>query len=194
MSNIPNQQLAVIQSTVKSLSSDLPIAVSPVAPVPKIDDPFQVLVRVLAVGLNPTDYKMVTHFFMEGNTIGCDLCGIIEEAGESAVLSKGTRVCGADFPYRPNNPANGAFQQYAVADSRHLLLPPQKWSDTQAAGLGAIGWATACLALADPEALGLTGSPSRPNDKPCHILIYGGATATGLVAIQLLKEYAKVLP
>jgi NADPH:quinone reductase-like Zn-dependent oxidoreductase len=139
------------------------------------------------VGLNPTDYKMITHFFMDGNTVGCDFCGIVEKAGESASVSPGERVCGADFPYRPDNKLNGAFAQYAVADSRHVLRVPKDWSDTQAAALGAIGWCTACLAISDPEALNLKGMPSSPAEKPSPVLVYGGATATGLMAIQMLK-------
>ncbi|KAK2602738.1 hypothetical protein N8I77_009246 [Diaporthe amygdali] len=130
---------------------------------------------------------MITHFFMEGNIVGCDFCGIVESAGALALVSPGERVCGADFPYRPDNSLNGAFAQYAVTDSRHVLRVPENWSDTQAAALGAIGWCTACLAISDPGALNLKGMPSRPTEKPVPVLVYGGATATGLMAIQMLK-------
>ncbi|KAJ4417397.1 transport protein particle 22 kDa subunit [Gnomoniopsis sp. IMI 355080] len=136
---------------------------------------------------------MITHFFMEGNTVGCDFCGIVEEAGASSLYPIGTRVCGADFPYRPNNPYNGAFAQYAVTDSRHTLRVPDSVSDTQAAAIGAIGWGTAALALSDPEALNLPGLPSKPAEKPLPVLVYGGATATGIIAIQMLK-YSGYLP
>jgi NADPH:quinone reductase-like Zn-dependent oxidoreductase len=146
-----------------------------------------VLVRVLAVGLNPTDHKMITHFYMEGNSVGCDFCGVIEEAGAHSLLTVGTRVTGADFPYRPNNPCNGAFQEYAVTDSRHLLVIPDSMSNLQAAAIGAIGWGTAALAISGPDALNLAGLPSRPTEKRLPILVYGGATATGIIAIQMLK-------
>lgn len=185
---LPKTQTAVIQSQSASRESGLRLAVSTSKPIPELPTPYHVLVRVLAVGLNPTDYKMVTHFFMEGNTIGCDFSGIVEVAGSSSIVPAGVGVCGADFPYRPDNSSNGAFAQYVVADSRHTIRVPDGWSDTQAAALGSIGWCTACLAISDPEALNLKGLPSRPAEKPSPVLVYGGATATGIMAIQMLKQ------
>ena len=126
--------------------------------------------------------------YMEGNTVGCDFCGIVETAGSSARFSPGDRVCGAEFPYRPDNSRNGAFSQYMVVDSRHMLRIPKDWSDTQGGALGAIGWGTACLAISDPEALNLPGLPSKPVEKSIPVLVYGGATATGIMAIQMLKQ------
>ena len=185
-------QTAVIQSKTASRESGLPLTVADSRPVPELTTPYHVLVRILAAGLNPTDYKMITHFYMDGNPVGCDFCGVVESAGPSSTVSIGTRIIGADFPYRPNNRSNGAFAQYAVCDSRQTLRVPEEWSDTQAAGLGAIGWGTACLALSDPEALNLQGRPSNPVEKPKPVLVYGGGTATGVLAIQMLKR--SVLP
>ncbi|KAK2776562.1 zinc-binding dehydrogenase family [Colletotrichum kahawae] len=185
---LPKTQTAVIQSQSASRESGLRLAVSTTKTIPELPTPYHVLVRVLAIGLNPTDYKMVTHFFMEGNTIGCDFSGIVEVAGSSSIVPTGVRVCGADFPYRPDNSSNGAFAQYVVADSRLTIRVPDGWSDTQAAALGSIGWCTACLAISDPEALNLKGLPSRPAEKPNPVLVYGGATATGIMAIQMLKH------
>ena len=153
----------------------------------ELPSPYHVLVPVLAVGLNPTDYKMVTHFYIEGNTVDCDYCGIIESAGPSALFPPEVRVCGADFPYRPDNPHNGAFSQWVVADSRQMLKIPDGWSDIQAAALGAIDWGTVCMAVSDSEALNLAGLSSKPVEKPIPVLVYGGATATGIMAIQKLK-------
>ena len=183
----PRTQKAIIQSRTPQNKSGLPLTIAYSRPVPELPSPYHVLVRVLAVGFNPTDYKMITHFYMDGNTVGCDFCGMVEAAGVSSIISPGAKVCGADFPYRPNNPFNGAFAQYAVADSRHTLRIPKEWSDTQAAALGAIGWGTSCLAISDPGALNLRGLPSKPNEKPIPVLVYGGATATGIMAIQMLK-------
>lgn len=185
---LPRAQTAVIQSKTPPRSSGLPLLVSHTRPVTELPSPHHVLVRVLAVGLNPTDYKMITHFYMEGNIVGCDFCGIIEVAGSFARFRPGNRVCGAEFPYRRDNPRNGAFSQYMVVDSRHMLRVPNDWSDTQGGALGAIGWGTACLAISDPEALNLPGLPSMPVEKSIPVLVYGGATATGIMAIQMLKQ------
>ena len=182
-------QTAVIQSkATPSRASGLPLAISHSKQVADLASPYHVLVRVLAVAVNPTDYKMVTHFYIEGNTVGCDFCGIVESAGPSAIFPPGVRVCGADFPYRPDNPYNGAFSQWVVADSRQMLKIPDEWSDTQAAALGAVGWGTVCMAVSDSEALNLTGLPSKAVEKPIPVLVYGGATATGIMAIQMLKQ------
>lgn len=183
-----NRQASVIQDKAGSTRPGwLPLAVSNNRPIPELSSPYHVLVRVAAVGLNPTDHKMVTHFYMEGNTIGCDFSGVVEEAGESSVFPVGTRVCGADFPYRPNNPSNGAFSQWVLADSRQMLKLPDRWSDAQGAALGAIGWGTVSMAMSDPQALDLEGLPSKPSSSDTLVLVYGGATATGLMAIQMLS-------
>ena len=180
-------QTAVIQSKAASRESGLHLAVADSRPVPELTSPYHVLVRILAAGLNPTDSKMITHYYMDGNPVGCDFCEIVESAGSSSTVPVGTRIIGADFPYRPNNRANGAFAQYAVCDSRQTLRVPEEWSETQAAGLGAIGWGTACLAISDLETLNLQGRPSDPVEKSKPVLVYGGGTATGVVAIQMLK-------
>ncbi|KAF2129143.1 GroES-like protein [Dothidotthia symphoricarpi CBS 119687] len=187
MSRPTTGQTAVIQSKTTPPRLGLPLVVAQSRPLPQLPTPHHVLIRVLAVGLNPTDHKMVTHFFMQGNTAGCDFCGIVQEVGPQSSLHPGDRVAGADFPYRPSNPYNGAFAEYATADSRHVLKIPAHVSDLQAAAIGAIGWGTAALAISDPDALNLPGLPSAPAEKCIPVLVYGGATATGIMAIQMLK-------
>ncbi|TWU75377.1 hypothetical protein ED733_001097 [Metarhizium rileyi] len=127
----------------------------------------------------------------ENSMAGCDFCGIIHEVGAKAasIHPRGTRVCGAVFPYHPKGAQNGAFAQFVAADCRLLLRVPDDWTDLEGASLGGVGWSTLCLAFADPEALALTGTPSRPVDRPGHaVLVYGGGTATGTLACQLLAR------
>jgi NADPH:quinone reductase-like Zn-dependent oxidoreductase len=66
---------------------------------------------------------------------------------------------------------------------------PAHWSDLRAAALGGIGWGTAGLALWQADALSLEGRPTRPliAAETTPVLVYGGATATGTMACQLLK-------
>lgn len=187
---IPTTQTAVIQSLTPARESGISLAISTDQPVPALPSPHHILVRVLAVGLNPTDFKMVSHFFMAGVTAGCDFCGTVVQAGASSLHPVGTRVCAADFPYRPGDHNNGAFAQYAVADSRHALRVPKAWSDLQGAAVGAIGWATSALAISDPAALGLPGRPGVKVEGKAAVpvLVWGGATATGIMAIQMLRQ------
>lgn len=186
----PQVQTALSQTPVAS-STSLPLVINNEAPVPKRPSEHHVLVRVLAVALNPNDHKMMTHFNMPGNPAGCDFCGIVEEATESSRFGVGTRVSGALFPYNPDNPDNGAFSQWIVVDSRLLVKVPENWTDFQAASLG-VGWSTLSLSFSDPNALGLEGFPSSPTEKNQPVLVYGAATATGTMACQLLNMYVNV--
>jgi NADPH:quinone reductase-like Zn-dependent oxidoreductase len=71
---------------------------------------------------------------------------------------------------------------------------PHDWSDTLAAGLGLLSWTTVALAMSKPDALALCGKPSTPVTTAIPVLVYGGGTATGVVAIQMLKQYVIPVP
>ncbi|KAG5929810.1 putative secondary metabolism biosynthetic enzyme [Claviceps africana] len=160
--------------------------------IPTISEPYHVLIRVLAVALNPTDYRMPAYNPVPGAVLGCDFVGIALEAGpQAATCSPGMRVCGTVHGCNPANPNNGAFAEYLVADARVLLRVPNTWSDLQGAALGGVGWATVALAMED--CLKLTGRPSRPaqpraDGSRVPVMVYGGATATGTMACQILTS------
>nr|QQW45475.1 trans-acting enoylreductase CalK' [Aspergillus stellatus] len=182
----PPTQTAIVQIA-KGDSSEIPLVVSKSAPIPQVQSENHVLVKVLAVALNPNDHKMVTHFNTAGSIAGCDFCGVVASSNAPLGLTEGTRVCGALFPYSPADPDNGSFAQYCVVDARLLVKVPDTWSDLEAASLG-VGWSTISLAFSDPNALGLEGLPTQPthqNKEP--VLVYGGGTASGTLACQLLK-------
>lgn len=111
----------------------------------------------------------------------------------------GTRVCGTVFPYAPVDAQDqhhriGAFSEYVVVDRRLLLRVPEDWTDLQGAALGGVGWSTVGLAMSSPDALALTGLPSKPAESKEPVLVYGGGTATGTMACQLLQRYAAAQP
>jgi NADPH:quinone reductase-like Zn-dependent oxidoreductase len=174
-------------------AAPLPLAVSHTVPMPAVPPPAgHVLVRVLAAALNPNDFKMPTYMPDPGATAGCDYCGVVvatSPADDSHGHREGDRVCGSLFAYNPARPLDGAFAQFATVDARLALRVPAGWSDAQAAALGGIGWTTAALALWGEGMLALKGRPSRPvtgaESEP--VLVYGGATASGTMASQLLK-------
>lgn len=184
---LPATQTAVVQ-TAKTSPIQLPLIVNRTSPVPKVPSEHHVLVRILAVSLNPNDHKMITHFNSPGSIAGCDFCGIVAtEATADNRLPRGTKVCGALFPYSPADPDNGSFAQFCVVDARLLVKVPDSWSDLEAASIG-VGFSTISLALSDPNALGLEGLPTKPSHKSKDpVLIYGGATASGTLACQMLK-------
>ncbi|KAK2031616.1 hypothetical protein LX32DRAFT_713336 [Colletotrichum zoysiae] len=110
-----SSQTAVVQSKKGFPESALPFIVARSRPMPPdMPTPHHVLVRVEAVGLNPTDFKMTTHFFVEDNAVECDFCGTVVDAEPEARHQVGTRVASAEFPYRSDNPNNGAFSEYVA--------------------------------------------------------------------------------
>lgn len=197
-----NLQTAIIQSPAESPEA-LPLAISSSVPVPELPSEHHVLVHVRAVALNPNDCKMVLNFPLLGNGAGCDFCGVVVQQSDVAgngvknhvaIHQPGTRVCGTVFPYSGVDPENqhrrtGAFSEWVAADSRLLIQIPDDWSDLQGAALGAVGWSTVTLAMSHRNYLGLSGLPSHPAETRLPILVYGGGTATGTMACQLLKLY-----
>ena len=65
-------------------------------PKPKLRDEY-VLVKVHALGLNPTDWKHIDFGVTEsGSRIGCDYAGVVEAVGSKVQkhFTKGDRICG----------------------------------------------------------------------------------------------------
>jgi NADPH:quinone reductase-like Zn-dependent oxidoreductase len=65
-------------------------------PLPTLRDEY-VLVRVKAVGLNPTDWKHIDNAMTDpGSRIGCDYAGVVEETGPNVKkgFRKGDRISG----------------------------------------------------------------------------------------------------
>ncbi|OAA69789.1 Alcohol dehydrogenase superfamily, zinc-type [Cordyceps fumosorosea ARSEF 2679] len=187
-------QTAIVQSDVavpentKAATGPLPLTISHAVPMPPLPPPpGHLLIRVLAAALNPNDFKMPTYLPDPGATAGCDYCGVVLAA--ASPFKEGDRVCGSLFAYNRARPRDGSFAQFAVVDARLALRVPAGWSDAQGAAMGGIGWTTAALALWGDSALALQGRPSRPlaeaESEP--VLVYGGATASGTMASQLLK-------
>ncbi|KAL1872945.1 hypothetical protein Daus18300_004083 [Diaporthe australafricana] len=197
---LEREQTAIIQSQEADPAAVLPLTTSSTEAVPPLPSIHHVLVRVLTVALNPNDHKMLAHFPMPGSGVGCDFCGIVESAsgggGEEdpdfVNHRPGTRVCGTLFPYAAVGAGDhhhrmGSFAEYVVVDSRLLLRVPDRWSDLQGAALGGVGWSTVGLAMSGADALALPGRPSTPAEEEKHVLVYGGGTATGTMAIQMLR-------
>lgn len=69
-------------------------------PLPKLGDD-RLLVRVRAVGLNPTDWKHLDFTTTFGLRSGCDYAGIVEEIGSNVTkeFQKGDRVAGITHGY-----------------------------------------------------------------------------------------------
>ena len=182
---IPTRQKALVclPSQELGISND--------APVPDIA-PDMVLVKTAAVALNPTDHKMVSNFPHTGAISGCDFAGTIAAIGSSVTqqLAVGDRVCGGVYGANPIAPTIGAFGQYVGATADILAKLPDCMSFEEGAAIGGAGPATMALALRD--SLGLEATPDKPTTKPEYVLVYGGSTATGTMALQFLKLYVSL--
>ncbi|KAF1949748.1 alcohol dehydrogenase GroES-like domain-containing protein [Byssothecium circinans] len=145
--------------------------------------PDQVLVRVHALGVNPSDTKMRGPFALPYAILGADFAGEVVAIGADVTnVQIGDRVCGAQNELFKASPERGAFANYNVTRGRMWMKIPDAWSYEAAASLP-VGLCTAGLAL---KLLGLP-LPDQPEEKGKHVLVYGGSTATATIAIQLLK-------
>lgn len=112
-------------------------------PLPKLRDEY-VLVRTLAVALNPTDHKAVDGKMggddstLGGCRPGCDYVGVVEEVGPKVTkgFRKGDRICGAAHGCNQGVPEDGAFAEWIVVKGDLAVLVPEGVRDEEAATLG----------------------------------------------------------
>ncbi|PYI14324.1 alcohol dehydrogenase [Aspergillus violaceofuscus CBS 115571] len=187
---IPRVQRALVATGPGSL------ALKPVPVLKPAGD--ELLVRIAAVALNPSDHKLLDQSTTVGAVSGSDFAGTVVRVGgdSTARFQIGDHVCGIIFGANPGNPRNGAFAQYAVTTADLCMHIPSSMGFAEAASLS-MGLLTAGLAF---RSLGLdwsrlTESPDE-NETPDHsndsesreyVLVHGGATATGTLVIQLLR-------
>ena len=149
--------------------------------------PDRMMVRVVAVALNPCDFKMPCRFPSPGAMVGCDFAGIVVAVGPNVAkqFKIGDRVFGAVYGSNPIDHESGAFAQYLRADPEFTFNMPDSMSFETAASIGASVLATLGLALF--RALRIPFTPEQPAEKPKQVLVWGGSTSVGTMAIQLLR-------
>ena len=100
----------------------------------------------------------------------------------------------------PIDLATGAFAEFVAADAALVCTLPEAMKWEQAATWGGIGWGTLGIALWENErGLGRKwpwgqyrgkaegGKDGHRRGKGEYVLVNGGATATGTLAVQLLR-------
>ena len=152
-------------------------------------EPNMMLCRVAAVGLNPGDTKSSDHTTSSGSIGGFDFAGEILQVGAGVTWFKpGDRVAGFAYGYNPDNKSMGAFANIVLASEDFALKIPPGWTFEQGATLGTVvstaGFALSHYYLDIPLPDDRTKENSEKHDE--YILVSGGNTATGMVAIQLL--------
>jgi len=149
------------------------------APVP-VCGAGDLLVRVVAAGVNPIDWKMRSGAMAAQMpksfpiTIGSDAAGVVTAVGgEVAAFELGDEVFFyAEFA------RGGSYAEYVAVDASQVTRKPRTASFATAAALPMAGQA-AWTALIE------TGQVERG----MRVLIHGGAGALGATAVQLAKEH-----
>jgi NADPH:quinone reductase-like Zn-dependent oxidoreductase len=155
-----------------------------------------VMVKVAAVALNHCDYKMPARNPCAGAVDGTDFAGTVVRLGESAArdsgLKIGDRVAGAQMASHPRRPWSGSFSEYLVEQACVVWRVPENMSWEAAASVGCA--VTSSVGVALWSSMKLRGTPEEPLSDPKFILVYGGATASGTFAIQMLKLQVSSAP
>ena len=159
-------------------------------PIPKLRNGY-LLVKVVAIALNPTDWKHIDFQNTPGSLSGCDYAGVVEEvgAGYSKEWKVGDRICGAVHGGNSMQLEDGAFAEHIVAKADLQMKLPEHMSFEEGATLG-VGIGTCGMGLFQRMGLNL---PTSPTNKPEPVLIYGGSSATGTLGIQFAKLYVSKL-
>lgn len=162
-------------------------------------EPHMVLVKTAAISINPCDWKMPSKFPSPGARIGCDFVGTVIAIGPEAArmplkVKIGDRVSGGIHGSNPIDYPSGSFAEYVAAHGDLLLQLPDSMTFEEGAVLGGSGIATLRLALY--ESLRLTGTPESPlkGGSIPHVLVYGGSTSTGTMALQILRLCVQAHP
>ena len=151
-------------------------------PEPKDD---QILVRVVAAGVNPVDGMIRSGMFETKpyrnslRILGGDIAGVVEQVG-----SKITKFKTGDpvFAYLSLE-NNGGYAQYALANEREAAPKPKSLTYVEAAAVPIVAL-TAWQALVDTAKLSAGQT----------VLIHGGSGGVGSFAIQIAKAHgAKVI-
>lgn len=159
-------------------------------PIPKLRDGY-ILVKTVAVALNPTDWKHIDFMATEGALVGCDYAGTVEEVGKGVTKQwkKGDKICGFAHGSDKVQLENGTFAEHIVVKGDIQMRMPENMSFEDASTLG-VGILTVGQGIYQTLKVPLPTEPAKES-KP--ILIYGGSTATGSLAIQFVKLYSQPL-
>jgi len=150
---------------------------------PQITEPNQLLIRVMAAGINPIDTKLRGNglYFPDGfpAVLGCDGAGIVESVGSDVSrFQAGDQVyyCYGGLGKRIGNHSLGNYAEYAVVEEAYVAIKPDCLAFDEAAAAPLV-LITAWEALFDRAGI----------QSGQKVFIHAGAGGVGHVAIQLAK-------
>ena len=138
----------------------------------------EVLIRVKAAGINPTDYKHRQQERFLGTppyTLGWDVAGVVEAVGLGVTIwEPGDEVFGM-LPYPKGA---GSHAEFVLAPARSVVRKPESIDFVQAGALPLVSL-TARQALIDTAQL----------QSGQRVLVHAAAGGVGHVAVQIAKAY-----
>lgn len=146
----------------------------------------QSLVRVQYSGINPCDLNF---FYMGMNSYvaGFELSGTVEQVGPTSPFKVGDAVCGLSPVTIPKPSIFGSHQELAIVEANLLFALPPGLTSKDASAITLVSQ-TATDALFNGLGFGFPAINMTGTDPTGHpILIWGGASSVGSVAIQMAK-------
>lgn len=118
-----------------------------------------------------------------GVTVGCDFVGTVVALGPkvSKDYKPGDRIAGVNHGSNLTEPEDGTFGEYCVVKEGLTFKVPEQILDEKAPTVG-VAVTTVGLALYGKLGMPMPGSQETGDGQ--WLLVYGGSTATGSVAIQ----------
>ncbi|PPS83611.1 2-haloacrylate reductase [Streptomyces sp. MH60] len=179
MSSVPFPSCEVPMNTMRAVSQDVlggPEVLKEVRPERPEPRPNEVLVRVRAAGVNPTDWKhRATGGFLGEPpfVLGWDVSGVVESVGIGvAAFRPGDEVFGMlSYPF-----GHGSHAEYVTAPARTFTRKPSGIDHVQAGALPLVSL-TAWQALVERADV-------QPEQR---VLIHAAAGGVGHVAVQIAK-------
>ena len=155
-------------------------------PIPRLRDDY-LLIKTSAVALNPSDWKHVDFMATPSALLGCDYSGTVLAIGPAVKkqFKIGDRVCGMCHGANMLEHEDGAFAEVIAAKGDVQMKVPEGMGMEEASALG-VGVVTVGLGLFQSLQLPLPDT-EEAKEKGGFVLIYGGSTATGTMAIQFAR-------
>jgi NADPH:quinone reductase-like Zn-dependent oxidoreductase len=119
--------------TIKNSSKTAILDLARPVPSPRPD---QLLVKVAAVALNPTDWKHIARgIAAEDGLSGCDYAGTVVQVGDKVTkkFQAGDRIAGVAHGANGSNKDDGAFAEYVVVKGDLQVKIPESLSFEKAA-------------------------------------------------------------
>lgn len=154
-------------------------------PTPTISDT-EILVRVKAVALNPTDFKHIDLLAPKGAIIGCDFAGTVAKMGSKAPGNWEIGDRAAGWVHGGLHFDRGSFAEFLKVPANLAWKVPPTVSDEEASTYG-VSAVTAMLALNARLNVPWADGGPEGGHRESPMFIYAGATSAGLYAIQMAK-------